>query len=202
MEDASAFLETCWSYRVPATLERSWSGNGGRVWIFFSEAVPATLARQLGSFMLTETMGRRPEIGLDSYDRLFLSQDTTPYGGFGNLIALPLQKKPRESGNSVFLDQDFAPYSDQWAYLSTVSTMERSLLDDLVAEAVRRGRVTGVRMVVTDEDDDEPWTAPPSRGRQGQPIAGPLPSEINLIFGNQVYVPKEGLPSALRNRLI
>src|SRR5215468_3679390 len=72
------------------------------------------LARKLGTYILTKTMDRRPEVGLESYDRLFPNQDTLPQGGFGNLIALPLQKRPRESGNSVFLDERFTPYLDQW----------------------------------------------------------------------------------------
>ena len=83
---------------VPAALERSRSGNGGHVWLFFEEAIPAGLARKLGSHILTETMERRPDIGLDSYDRFFPNQDTLPQGGLGNLIALPLQKQPREPG--------------------------------------------------------------------------------------------------------
>ena len=78
------------------------------MWLFFDEAIPATLARRLGSHILTETMEGRPDVGLDSYDRLFPNQDTMPQGGFGNLIALPLQKKPREQGNSVFLDANDA----------------------------------------------------------------------------------------------
>ena len=106
-EDARAFLETCSLLNVPAALERSRSGNGGHVWIFFTEPVPAALARQMGAFLLSQTMERRPEIGLDSYDRFFPSQDTLPRGGFGNLIALPLQKKPRENGNSVFVNEQF-----------------------------------------------------------------------------------------------
>ena len=115
MEDVTAFLETCQTHNVPAVLERSRSGNGGHVWIFFSELIPASLARRLGSYLLTRTMENRPEIGLDSYDRFFPNQDTMPKGGFGNLIALPLQKKPRESDNSVFVDENFEPYPDQWA---------------------------------------------------------------------------------------
>ena len=103
------FLETCSLLNVPAALERSRSGNGGHVWIFFTEPVPAALARQMGAFLLSQTMERRPEIGLDSYDRFFPSQDTLPRGGFGNLIALPLQKKPRENGNSVFVNEQFDP---------------------------------------------------------------------------------------------
>ena len=89
-EDAGAFIRTCHRLDVPVALERSRSGNGGHIWFFFKDAVPATLARKLGSHILTETMEQRPDIGLDSYDRLFPNQDTLPKGGFGNLIALPL----------------------------------------------------------------------------------------------------------------
>ena len=107
MDDVAAFLERCQSYNVPSALERSRSGKGGHVWIFFSEPIKAGLARKLGTFLVTETMERRPEIGFDSYDRFFPSQDTMPKGGLGNLIALPLQKKPREKGNTLFIDKNF-----------------------------------------------------------------------------------------------
>ena len=96
-EDALAVLATCARIGLPAVLERSRSGNGGHVWMFFEEPIPAALARRLGAHILTETMEYRPEIGLDSYDRFFPNQDTLPQGGFGNLIALPLQKEPRKS---------------------------------------------------------------------------------------------------------
>jgi hypothetical protein len=108
-EDAAVHLETCRQMKLPAALERSRSGNGGHVWFFFSEAIPASLARKLETHILTETMERRPDIGLDSYDRFSPNQDTLPKGGFGNLIGLPLQKRARESGNSVFLDERFIP---------------------------------------------------------------------------------------------
>jgi hypothetical protein len=101
-EDARAFLETCRALGVPAVLERSRSGQGGHVWVFFEEAITAASARRLGSFVLTETMERRPDLGFSSYDRFFPNQDTLPHGGFGNLIALPLQKQPRDVGNTVF----------------------------------------------------------------------------------------------------
>ena len=202
MDDVSAFLETCKFHDVAAALERSRSGNGAHVWIFFSEPLPAVLSRKMGSFLLTETMEQRPEIGLDSYDRFFPNQDTLPKGGFGNLIAVPLQKKPRERGNSLFLDDDFIPYPDQWKFLSSVRLMNRSEVETLVDMAVRRGRIIGVRMVVTDQDDDEPWTAPPSRRRKEYPIAGPLPEKITFVIGNQIYMSKEELTPSLRNRLV
>lgn len=112
-DDAAAFLDTCRRLSIPAALERSRSGRGGDVWTFFEDAVPAGIARRLGSYVLTETMESRPDIGLDSYDRLFPNQDTLPSGNFGNLIALPLQKAARERGNSVFLDDAFTPWADQ-----------------------------------------------------------------------------------------
>jgi hypothetical protein len=87
--DACTFLKTCRETGVPASLERSRSGNGGHVWIFFAEPIQATLARKLASAILTRTMEQHYALGLDSYDRLFPSQDTMPKGGFGNLIVLP-----------------------------------------------------------------------------------------------------------------
>src|SRR5712671_1059517 len=110
LEDSTAFVETCSRMDRSAALERSRSGRGGHVWLFFEEAVSAAHARKLGSHILTETMERRPGLGLDSYDRFFPNQDTLPHGGFGNLIALPLQKVPRESGYTEFLDDDLRPY--------------------------------------------------------------------------------------------
>lgn len=202
MEDIGAVLETCKFYEIPAAVERSRSGNGAHSWIFFSSPVPAATARQMGSFILTQAMEKRPEIGLDSYDRLFPNQDTMPKGGFGSLIALPLQKRPRDNGNSLFVDEDFQPYSDQWAFLSSMRPMDRMEVESIAVEAVRRGRVIGVRMVVTDDEEDEPWTAPPSRRRKDPPLPRPLPEQITLVVGNQVYIAKDELTPALRNRLV
>jgi superfamily II DNA or RNA helicase len=200
--DAVAFLQTCRSFQVPAALERSRSGKGGHVWIFFADSIPASLARRLGSFLLTQTMEQRPEIGLDSYDRLFPNQDTMPQGGFGNLIALPLQCAPRQQGNSVFVDDNFAPYQDQHALLQTLQPISRQAVEAIVEEAQRRGQIIGVRMVVTDEDDDRPWTAPPSRRRDPRPIQGKVPESVALVLGNQLYITKDGLPPSLVNRLV
>ena len=199
--DANAFLEACRSKGVPAALERSRSGNGAHVWIFFAEPVPAALARRLGAHLVTETMERNPDIGFESYDRFFPSQDTVPAGGFGNLIALPLQGGPREGGNTVFLDEAFEPHADQWAFLSSLRRLSLAEAADIADEAGRQGRVVGLRLPL-DNEDDEPWSAPPSRKRPLPEIAGSLPERIDAVLGDQIYIPRAGLPPGLINRLI
>ena len=198
--DVAVFLETCRALGVAAALERSRSGNGGHVWIFFTDPVPAAAARRLGAWLLTESMERNPDIGFESYDRLFPNQDTLPAGGFGNLIALPLQHLPRQAGNSVFLDDEFQPHADQWSFLSSVRRMAPAALADLTAEAGRRERIVGVRLPVA-EEDDAPWLAPPSRKRPEAPITDPLPDAVDVVFGDQVYVDRASLPASLVNRL-
>ena len=200
-DDAAAFLETCRHLNLPAALERSRSGRGAHVWFFFEEAIPAALARRLGSHVLTETMERRPDIGLDSYDRLFPNQDTMPQGGFGNLIALPLQRAARKQDNTVFLDSAFVPWADQWAFLASVRKIGRPQVEQIVEDAERRGRILGVRLPPQDDGETEPWTAPPSRRREA-PIVGDLPATLELVLGNQIYIPKQGLHPGLRNRLL
>ena len=106
-EDVAAFCETCKSLEISIAVERSRSGNGAHVWFFFTEPVPAALARNMVCYLITETMSRRHQLSMNSYDRLIPSQDTMPRGGFGNLIALPLQLDRRQLGNSVFVDENF-----------------------------------------------------------------------------------------------
>ena len=175
-KDATAFLAVCCELNVPAAaLERSRSGNGGHVWIFFDRAIPATTARKLGCAILTRAMESRHQLGLDSYDRFFPNQDTMPKGGLGNLIALPLQKLPRAGGNSVFVDAEFRPYGDQWAFLASVKRMSISAAEVVVLEAQRSGDLVGVRISSAEDDVQDPWTLPPSRKRAERPIRGPFP---------------------------
>ena len=157
-EDARAFLATCHKMAIPAALERSRSGKGGHVWLFFQSPVPASLARKLGCAILTRTLEERHELGLDSYDRFFPNQDTLPKGGFGNLIALPLQWGPRETGNSVFLNPDGDPYPDQWVFLSGLDRLPVETVETLVGEASRAGEIISVRQIPTDEPlEEDPW---------------------------------------------
>lgn len=202
VEDARAYLEICKRYDVPAVLERSRSGHGGHIWIFFSEPLSAKVARQLGSFLLTRAMAERPEMGFDSYDRFFPSQDTLPKGGFGNLIALPFQKRPRTRGNTVFVDEKNEPYPGQWAFLSSVKRVDEKKAMAVVAEAFEQGGILGVRYVSTDEDEIDPWRIPPSGRIANDEALGPVPEKLDLVIGNQIYIDKGPLSPALKNSLI
>jgi hypothetical protein len=188
---------------VAAALERSRSGKGGHIWIFFDRAVPAITARKLGCLLLTRTMERRHQVGLDSYDRFFPNQDTMPKGGLGNLIALPLQFAPRKSGNSVFIDADFRPYLDQWQFLASIRRVEAEAAEEIVAAAQRKGDLIAIRMSIADDEVvQDPWTLPPSRKRKESPIEGPLPKTVQIIRANLVYLEKKDLPPAMLNRLL
>ena len=202
-EDVLVFVGVCRELGLDAAVERSRSGQGGHVWMFFDEPLPAAIARKLGSAVLTRAMDRRHRMGLDSYDRFFPNQDTMPKGGFGNLIALPLQGRPGKSGNSLFLNDSFAPHPDQWQYLALLKRISRTHAEQITAEAARQGQVLGVRLSSTDDaNGEDPWTLPPSRRLSDRPLQGPLPEVVNVVRGNLLYVEKEGLGPQLMNRLI
>jgi len=151
-------------------------------------------------------MESRPEIGLSSYDRLFPSQDTLPQGGFGNLIALPLQRRARDLGNAVFVDERFVPYEDQFGYLSSLERLTPERVETLVDEAEARDQVMGVRVVPEEDWAAEPWrrlqAAPTHLAAKQTALHEGLPTSLRVVLADQLYVPKSDLVPALRNRII
>lgn len=202
-KDISAFTNMCNEKNLPVYIERSRSGRGGHAWLFFKEAVDAADARKLGAYLISETMKSYPEIGFESYDRLFPNQDTLPSGGFGNLIALPLQLQPRESGNSLFVDKNFIPYQNQWEYLSSVEKIPRNQLYDIITKASLKNEILDLHMPVCDETEEKPWESRAHANEQSElPKDLNLPDTITLVTSNQVYIDKAKLPNILINKLI
>jgi superfamily II DNA or RNA helicase len=202
--DVAAVAETCRNRAVPHAIERSRSGNGAHLWVFFNAPVPATTARKLGCYLLTETMARRHELPMASYDRLFPNQDTLPKGGFGNLIALPFQHEPRQQGHSVFIDEQGAPYQDQWGFLASIPRLCPDEVDALVQEATERGQIIGVRRGGLGNDDEEamaPWRRPPSHRAPRLDITEKLPPHIRAVSSQLLFVETAGLPSVLINQI-
>ncbi|MDO8332133.1 MAG: DEAD/DEAH box helicase family protein [Fluviicoccus sp.] len=197
-EDARAFVESCESLNVPCALEISRSGQGAHVWIFFSDKVPAREARRLGTALISHTCERTRQLTLTSYDRLFPNQDTMPKGGFGNLIALPLQKKPRDHGYSVFVDRQLQPYADQWAFLASIRPMSLLALEITVLKTTGNRHPLDVTFVA-DEDLATPWK------RAAEPVGKltiELPATLTATLANMIYFDKTQLPQPLANRLI
>lgn len=138
---------------------------------------------------------------MDSYDRLFPSQDVMPRGGFGNLIALPLQWEPRKQGNSVFIDESFIPYPDQWNFLTSLKRLTPQKVQAITGKAVRKGQVIGLRLPSDNDEEQAPWERSPSGRLPVQQIKGKLPKKVTAIMAQSIFVQKKGLPSALLNRI-
>ncbi len=197
-EDAKAFMRSCETLGVPASLEISRSGQGAHAWIFFANAVSARDARRLGTAVLSHTCAITRQLQLKSYDRLFPNQDMMPKGGFGNLIALPLQKGPRETGCSVFVDAELRPYPDQWAYLAAAQAMDPQSIETTILRATGGSHPLDV-MFIDDEDLATPWKR---KNASSGKLTGPMPKSIDVTVANLIYFEKAQLPQALINRLI
>lgn len=195
-EDVVAIRESCTGLDVQPAVERSRSGQGAHVWFFFSEAVPAASARRFGLMLLTDAMSRSPTLAMDSYDRLFPSQDVLPKGGFGNLIALPLQREARRAGNTLFLDEQLEPYPDQWAYLDSLPSIEPQRLDDLNAEGERDSWILAGN---EEPADDAPWR--PIRPLADCLAATTLPEVVHATQAQRLYVKRGNLSPPLFDAL-
>lgn len=186
-DDIRTYRDAARDIGVEAAIERSRSGNGGHAWIFFEEPVPALMARRLGTVIVAKASALRPSLALSTYDRFFPNQDILTDGGFGNLIALPLQSKARELGHTVFLDENFEPYPDQWAYLACLPRVSRERLDDLLEQAVPT--VEGETQL---RFEDRALDVIPAVVRKGD-----FTGETTAIRSAQLEIPTAGLPAPL-----
>ncbi len=202
IEDSRAFRHACSEHHVPVAIERSRSGAGAHAWIFFAEALMASQARQLAAGLMSAALERRPDIGFRSYDRLFPSQDLMPNGGFGNLIALPLQRVARDCGHSVFIDDELNPFIDQWEYLASLKKIEVSVVERLLAVlSSRRHGITGIPLPISDEASPTPWALPQTSNPDSQ-VTEPLPKRVLVTLVDQVYIDRTASPPTMVTRLM
>ncbi|OGC24987.1 helicase [candidate division WOR-1 bacterium RIFOXYB2_FULL_42_35] len=194
-KDIAAFRLACLNADISISVERSRSGEGAHVWIFFEEPIPAAMARKLGSALLTSAMNSHHEISFRSYDRLFPSQDLMPTGGFGNLIALPLQGQARKCGNSVFIDQNFIPYPDQWAYLSAIKKISAAKVQEKIG-ALSKNDELGI--LVEAEEETKPW----EKRKPGLTLGkADFPDTVDIVKANMLYLEKTGLSQKVLTRI-
>lgn len=176
-QDVTTFIQVCKNTGIPYSIERSRSGNGAHVWFFFETEIKASTARKLGFTLLSRTLEKRHQIGIESYDRMLPNQDTLPKGGFGNLIGLPLQRQAAKNGNSLFVDDLFNPYPDQWVYLSSIQKLTKEELTNFIK------KLSGSPILEASMDY-------------------PLPRKLNIQVKNGLYIKKDQLTSSLTTRLI
>lgn len=186
--------EVCDTFGIPVALERSRSGNGAHAWFFVVEPIPAGLTRKFGAALLTCAMSRRHELPFTSYDRFFSNQDTLPKGGFGNLIALPLQKKARDQDNSVFVDENFHPYEDQWGFMAGIRRLSEEEIASLIPRLSPGNELGALRK--DDEEAEKPWETVRMRWSGSD-----FPQEVRLVKANMLYIEKEGISQRGLNRL-
>ncbi len=188
--DVLAFVNVCKTWNAPCYIERSRSGNGAHVWIFFDTPVTAYKARKLGNAILTEAMNCDVHLSFKSYDRFFPNQDTLPEGGLGNLVALPLQGMARRKGNSVFVDEDFNAYADQWKMLSQMHKLSEVELDLLL-----QLHAVPTLGELSKTSEAKPWEAPQMDATQSEDN----PKQIVLTRANMLYIPLASLSAKCVN---
>ncbi|MDH8701516.1 superfamily II DNA or RNA helicase [Dysgonomonadaceae bacterium PH5-43] len=198
-EDIRAFRSVCNTYDIPVAIERSRSGNGAHVWIFFEEPIPAITARRLGNALLTKAMSVRSEIRFSSYDRMFPNQDFMPKGGLGNLIALPLQGGARLNGNSEFVDENFDSYLDQWAYLASIRKMNLEEIESLLAQLCEGNGLGELGSMEKEEPTlFKPWE---SKKTESNLDKKDFPEYLTIVEANRLYVSKENVGPRALNRI-
>lgn len=191
-EDVLAYVGVCREWLIPYAIERSRSGNGAHVWIFFEAPLPASKARRLGNTILTEAMTRNGQMSFNSYDRFFPNQDYLPEGGFGNLVALPLQGQSRRKENSVFVDNDFLVYKDQWAFLYNLKKIQESTIDQLLRLHYQEelGKLSM-------SSESKPWVTPLPQNITQEDFH----AKVEIIKADKLYIPLKAVSVKVLNHL-
>ena len=191
-EDVLAYVGVCREWLIPYAIERSRSGNGAHVWIFFEAPLPASKARRLGNAILTEAMTHNGQMSFNSYDRFFPNQDYLPEGGFGNLVALPLQGQARRKQNSVFVDNDFLVYKDQWAFLYNLKKIQESTIDQLLRLHYQEelGKLSM-------SSESKPWVTPLPQNITQEDFH----AKVEIIKANKLYIPLKAVSAKVLNHL-
>lgn len=190
--DVLAFVRVCKEWQIPYAIERSRSGNGAHVWIFFENPLPAYKARRLGNAILTEAMNRDGRMSFNSYDRFFPNQDQIPKGGFGNLVALPLQGQARKKLNSVFVDDEFLAYQDQWSFLNSLDKINETFVDNLLQLHIHKEFG-----VLTTSSEKKPWETPPAVQIDKRDFY----TAITITKADKLYIPLNSVSAKVVNYL-
>lgn len=198
-EDASALRRICVDNDVPCLVERSRSGKGAHVWIFFEKAINIKKARLFGAALLDKGAESVNQQSFDSYDRMIPAQDKLPEGGLGNLVALPLQGRAVKNGNSVFVDENWLPYYDQWSVLKNTGKLSEVFIDEKLSSWGNKYSISGSdtdyetpRQISIDETPWENSTRFESSDTKGT---------VRIVLADKIYVDKNNIKPRLQNKI-
>lgn len=192
MQDIEAYRRAAEQMGISVGIERSRSGNGGHAWIFFAHPFPAVLGRRLGTLIVARASSFHQGMKLSTYDRFFPNQDMCPKGGFGNLIALPLQQEPRKSGHTLFLDEKFEPVSDQWTYLVSLQKVDLAELQRLLETSCSHEKDSEPTESVSLNFDEAALNVIPQAIRRGD-----FKGTLKLLRNSQITIPLSDVPTGL-----
>ena len=189
-EEINALRHICRNLQVDAVVERSRSGRGAHLWIFFKEMIPARLARRFGFAMLEKGAESVNLKSFKYYDRMIPAQDALPEGGLGNVIALPLQGMALKSGNSAFVDENWNAYEDQLSVLSGTKRLTRQEIEDCLSLWYCSGPDGK-----DDDIDEAPWD------KNSGIEAGSVKGTVHIVLADRIYIDSSGMPNKAKRQL-
>ena len=187
-----AVHKTFFDVGINSYIEISRSGNGGHLWIFFEETISARLARNLGTAIIKAAMQKRHSIPFESFDRFFPNQDEIPKGGYGNLIALPLQGRAVKESHSVFIDERFVPYEDQWAFLSSVHKISERIVKKTISE-IENSLPDFVEKDESENETKKSNTTVVSSENKETLNQSNFSTSVKIVLSNYVQISKNGI---------
>ena len=193
-EEVEALREICVMNGIEPLVERSRSGRGAHLWIFFQKKIEASLARKFGNALLRKGAESVNLKSFKYYDRMLPMQEHLPQGGIGNLIALPLQGQALKVGNSAFVDENWNAYPDQWEKLMRMSKLSKEFIEEKMKEW-KLADANNPLQSDNAEDNEKPWD------KTKHFVKSDVEGKLCITLANGVYVDTSNLAPRIQNRI-
>jgi len=201
IEEVNAMRDICKINNVDILVERSRSGKGAHVWLFFVEHVKTVIARQFGAALLTKGAESVNQKDFKSYDRMIPAQDYMPEGGFGNLVALPLQGRALRLGNSAFVDERWNALPDQWAAMRSVRKISLEFIEKKITEWSVNGILGTLAEDMSGETGKEEQTEKPWIRKSETFNRADVEGILHIVYADMIYVNVDNVEPRLQNKL-
>lgn len=195
-EEVDALREICVINGIDPLVERSRSGRGAHLWIFFQKKIEASLARKFGNALLRKGAESVNLKSFRFYDRMLPMQDHLSQGGIGNMIALPLQGQALKEGNSAFVDENWNAYPDQWKILLGKPKLSKELIEDKIKEWKSFSANEAIETnEILEQDGEKPWD------RTKDFWKSDVNGDLQITLADGVYILRENLAPRIQNRI-